>query len=336
MRPLWLWEAVKQYTSSQANIVIKGLSAAYEIIRNVSISYGVCMFKQYSDKIKVGALLIALATLSLRYYFYPTAFFITSNAGSGSGAVTAAGVNVAGTNVVGEYTTSVKGKELPIYAVRTAEPKIALSFDAAWGAEDTIAILDILDQHQVKVTFFMTGGWVADYPDMVKEIYARGHDLGNHSENHKQMSKLDTAKQQEEIQKVHDRVKELTGYEMFLFRPPYGDYNSTLIKTVYGANYYPIQWSVDSLDWKDYGRESIIKTVCNHKKLGNGAIILCHNGAKFTESALDEMLTRLEEQGYQMVPLSSLILRDNFHMEADGTQVENEKKEKVDGGTEEH
>lgn len=105
----------------------------------------------------------------------------------------------------------------------------------------------------------MTGGWVSTYPDMVKEIYSRGHDLGNHSENHKQMSKLDTASQKEEIMSVHQKIEELTGYNCFLFRPPYGDYNSELINTIYGCNHYPVQWDVDSLDWKDYGVENIIK-----------------------------------------------------------------------------
>ncbi len=198
---------------------------------------------------------------------------------------------------------------------------ISISFDAAWGADDTIQILDILDKYNVKTTFFMTGGWVESYPDMVKEIYSRGHDLGNHSQNHKQMSKLNVSQQKEEIMKVSASVKELTGYDMFLFRPPYGDYNNTLIKTVYSCNYYPIQWSVDSLDWKDYGVDSIIKTVTKHKKLANGGIILMHNGAKFTAQALESVIKGLQEQGYTIVPISQLIIRENFHMDANGMQV---------------
>ena len=147
---------------------------------------------------------------------------------------------VSSANVISDAKNStINGKALPIYCVdrqNDASKQVSLSFDAAWGADDTIRILDTLDKYNVKVTFFMTGGWVNDYPDMVKEIYARGHDLGNHSENHKQMSKLSEAQNQEEIMKVHDKVKELTGYDMFLFRPPYGDYDSELIKTVYGMN----------------------------------------------------------------------------------------------------
>lgn len=78
---------------------------------------------------------------------------------------------------------------------------------------------------------------------------------------------------------------------------------------------------VDSLDWKDYGVDSIIQTVCGHKHLGNGSIILCHNGAKYTADALDTMLTNLENAGYQVVPVSELILRENYHMNTEGRQI---------------
>lgn len=218
------------------------------------------------------------------------------------------------------YSTA-SGKKLPIYYVGTDEKKAALSFDAAWGADDTIQILDILDKYNIKVTFFMTGGWVNSYPDMVKEIYSRGHDLGNHSQNHKQMSKLSESEQQSEIQSVGDAIYELTGYTSYLFRPPYGDYNSTLVDTCYSLNYYPVQWNVDSLDWKDYGTESIIKTVTQHKALCNGSIILMHNGAKFTADALESVICNLQEQGFTLVPISELILYDNFHMGVDGCQI---------------
>ena len=218
-------------------------------------------------------------------------------------------------------SAKVGDRELPIYCVDTTEKKVALSFDAAWGAEDFPRIMDVLDKHKVKVTFFMTGGWVNEYPDMVKEIYSRGHDLGNHSQNHKKMSELNTTEQKQELQSVTDKVKELTGYDMFLFRPPYGDYNSTLINTAYSLNYYPIQWSVDSLDWKDYGVDNIIKTVTTHKALDNGAIILMHNGAKYTAQALESVITNLQNQGYTLVPISELIIRNNFHMDANGMQV---------------
>ncbi len=220
-------------------------------------------------------------------------------------------------------SNNVNGKELPIYSVETDEKKVALTFDAAWGNEDTVRILDILKKHDVRVTFFMTGGWVEKYPEDVKAIQAAGHDLGNHSENHKNMSALSEEEQKNEILKVHERVKELTGITMQLFRPPYGDYNNSLIRSAEECGYYSIQWSVDSLDWKDYGIDSIINTVIQNKELKNGAIILCHNGAKYTADALDTLLTDLEEKGYTIVPVSELIYTENYHMDVTGRQIKN-------------
>ena len=218
-------------------------------------------------------------------------------------------------------SAKVGDRELPIYCVDTTEKKVALSFDAAWGAEDFPRIMDVLDKHKVKVTFFMTGGWVEDNPDCVKELVKRGHDLGNHSEHHYDMTTISQEEKDSELKTVHDKVKKLTGYEMYLFRPPYGAYDNDVIKTAYAMHYYPIQWSVDSLDWKNYGVDSIITTVCNHKALAPGAIILCHNGAKYTADALDAMLTNLEEQGYKIVPISKLIMKKNYHMDATGKQI---------------
>ena len=81
--------------------------------------------------------------------------------------------------------------------------------------------------------------------------------------------------------------------------------------------------TLDSLDWKDYGTDAILDKVLNHKHLGNGSIILCHNGAKYTAEALDALITGLQEKGYQIVPVSELILRDNYHMDAEGRQIAN-------------
>ena len=218
-------------------------------------------------------------------------------------------------------SSTVGSRELPIYCVQTDKPQIAISFDAAWGNEDTQKILDILAKHEVKATFFMTGGWVESYPDDVKAIQAAGHDLGNHSENHKNKSQLSDDEKTTELMTVHNKVKELTGYDMFLFRPPYGDYDNAVVLNAKENGYYTIQWDVDSLDWKDYGVDAIIDTVCNHKHLGNGSIILCHNGAKYTAEALDTLITNLKNQGYEFVPISELILKDNYHMDHEGRQI---------------
>lgn len=218
-------------------------------------------------------------------------------------------------------TSGSPKRELPIYCVQTEKPQIALTFDAAWGNEDTCTILEILEKYNVKATFFMTGSWVKSYPEDVKAILAAGHDLGNHSENHLNMSQLSDAEKEEELMLVHNRVKQLTNYEMFLFRPPYGDYNDAVVKCAENCGYYAIQWDVDSLDWKDYGTDSIIQTVTQHKHLGNGSIILMHNGAKYTASALARVIETLQEDGYEFVPVSELIHREKYHMDHEGRQI---------------
>lgn len=170
---------------------------------------------------KVGAIVLtSLALLATSLFFYPESSETISS-------------------------SLINNKELPIYCVEQDKPLISISFDAAWGNDDTAKILEVLKKHNVRATFFMTGGWIEKYPDDVKAIAAGGHDLGNHSENHKQMSKLSAEQCKEEIMKPHEKVKKLTGKDMILFRPPYGDYNDTLIQVARECNYYPIQWDVD-------------------------------------------------------------------------------------------
>lgn len=234
-------------------------------------------------------------------------------------------------DAVSVYVASQE-KKLPIYCVEKEKPQVSLSFDAAWGNEDTQAILDVLDKYKIKVTFFMTGGWVDQYPEDVKNIAKAGHDLGNHSQNHKQMSQLSATQCEEEITVVNDKVRELTKKTPQLFRPPYGDYNDTLVETVGKCGCYCIQWDVDSLDWKNYGVDSIVSTVLNHKALGNGSIILMHNGAKYTKDALPAVIEGLQKKGYEIVPISKLIYKENYEINHEGRQIplgENEKKADV-------
>ena len=154
----------------------------------------------------------------------------------------------------GSQTLSVfqdtNNRELPIYCVDTDKSYVSLSFDAAWGNEDTQILLDIFKKYNIKVTFFMTGGWVDQYPEDVKKIAKAGHDLANHSQSHKQMSQLSATECEEEIRVVNEKIKELTGKTPILFRPPYGDYNNTLIQAVRNCNCHCIQWDVDILDIK--------------------------------------------------------------------------------------
>ena len=137
------------------------------------------------------------------------------------------------------------------------------------------------------------------------------------------MSQLTAEECKEELLAVHNKVKELTGVEMKVFRPPYGDYDDVVINTTYECGYYPIQWSIDSLDWKNYGIDNIVDTVVNHKALDNGAIILMHNGAKYTAKALQSIIDGLKEKGYKFVTMSEIIIKENYSIDHTGKQIAN-------------
>lgn len=223
--------------------------------------------------------------------------------------------------VMGILPASTFGdKELPIYSVETEEAVVAISFDAAWGAEDFPKIMKILDENEIKTTFFVTGGWVDANPECIKTLVENGHDVGCHSEHHYDMTSLTKEQKIEELETVREKVKELTDYEMDLFRPPYGSYDNDVINVAYEENFYPIQWNVDSLDWKDLSKEEIVERTVESKNLKNGSIILMHNGAKHTAEALPDVIKGLEEKGYKIVPISKLIYRKNFHMNVEGRQ----------------
>lgn len=218
-------------------------------------------------------------------------------------------------------SNTVNGRELPIYSVETEKKQVAFSFDATWGNEYTQDILKILDKHDVRATFFLTGDWVEKYPEDVKQIAGFGHDIGNHSESHRNMSQLSKEVCEWEIVSVHEKVRALTGVEMNLFRAPYGDYDDQLIQTAEEQGYKVVQWSVDSLDWKEYGAKSVIKTVLENSELKNGAIILMHNGAKDTKDALESIVLGIKRQGYEIVPISELIYEDEYHLDVTGRQI---------------
>lgn len=141
-------------------------------------------------------------------------------------------------------------KSLPIYCVNTDDKKVAISFDAAWGADDTDELLSILENNDVKATFFLCGSWVDKFPEEVKKIYENGHEIGNHSNTHPHGSKISLEENKKEIMEVHKKIKDLTGYEMDLYRPPFGEYNDTVLKAAEEVGYHTIQWDIDILDTK--------------------------------------------------------------------------------------
>lgn len=212
---------------------------------------------------------------------------------------------------------SATQREIPIYCVERQDKVVSISFDAAWGNEQTQTLLDILARYNVKSTFFLVGQWVEKYPESVKAIAAAGHDVGNHSSTHPQMSQLSHSKMMEEIKGCNSKVKELIGKEPTLFRPPYGDYNNEVVRAVRDdAKMYCVQWDVDSLDWKDPTPKEMTNRVLS--KIQSGSIVLMHNGAKNTPEALPMIIEGIIAQGYKIVPVSEILLTGEYITDHEG------------------
>lgn len=209
-------------------------------------------------------------------------------------------------------------RELPIYSVEHDDKVISISFDASWGADKTLSLLDILDEHNVKTTFFLVGGWVDKYPDMVQAIVARGHEIGNHSNTHPHMNALDEQAIRDELRMMSDKVENLTGVRPTLFRPPYGEYNNRVVQVARQEGYEVVQWSIDSLDWKDRGTEDIIKQ-CTYR-VDNGDIVLFHNDSNDILNALPTVIKHYQSLGYTIVPVSELLLEGPYTIDVQGKQ----------------
>ncbi len=218
----------------------------------------------------------------------------------------------------------LKNRALPVYAVGREDKRIALTIDAAWDADKTPFILDTLDKYNVKATFFLCGVWVKQYPDCVKEIARRGHEIGNHSLTHPHMSRMDAIQIQKELSDLDDMLQELTGKRSTLFRAPFGEYNDTVIRAAHEAGYEVIQWSRDTVDWKaDRSEQTILDGVL--KKLRSGDIILCHNNGYRIETYLPVLLETAQKEGYTFVTVSELLLSGETSIDSNGVQQAKKK-----------
>ncbi|CEO88529.1 polysaccharide deacetylase family protein [Syntrophaceticus schinkii] len=204
-------------------------------------------------------------------------------------------------------------REVPIYAVDMKEKKLAISFDAAWGADCTPTLLKILKENNIKTTFFLTGIWVKEYPEMVKAIADAGHELGNHSLTHPHCNTLSEEEFIKELKDNEEMIYKLTKKRTRLFRPPFGEYDNNNIKAARKNGYEVIQWSVDSLDWQELGTEAVVDRIL--KNAHPGAIMLFHNNAKYTPEALPIILKKLKEDGYKIVPVSDLLIKGDYYVE---------------------
>lgn len=214
--------------------------------------------------------------------------------------------------------TSATVRQLPIYCVQRDQPMISISFDAAWGNEDTQELIDILERYQVKATFFVVGDWVERYPESVKALHEAGHEIMNHSNTHAHYPQLSVDEIVADLQACNEKIEEITGECPTLVRLPYGDYDDKSIHAVRSIGMEPIQWDVDSLDWKEIPASEISQRVVN--KVQCGSIVLFHNAALHTPEALPTILETLIQDGYTFVPISQLLLQEEYTLNHEGRQ----------------
>lgn len=210
------------------------------------------------------------------------------------------------------------GRLIPIYSVEIQDKKVALSFDATWGADQTSELLRILRENKVKCTFFLCGLWLEKYPEMVKRIAAEGHEIGNHSYTHPHLNNLSPEEIAHELLRTHELIKELTGQISKVFRPPFGEYNNKVIETAEACHYTTIIWDVDSLDWKDLSSAEMITRILS--KIKPGSIVLFHNAGKHTPHAVTTLIPTLKRMGYDFLPVSRLLLSGETYTDHTGRQ----------------
>lgn len=186
--------------------------------------------------------------------------------------------------------------------VALQQKRIALTFDDGPHPSITHEILKTLDKYNAKATFFVTGHRVEKSPNVLKDIYAAGHEIGNHTYNHPKLTELSMNQVNAQIIKTNNLVKSVIGEEPTLFRPPYGSFD----KDIQSSLSVPlIMWSIDTLDWKHRDPEKTLKSVQQYAK--NGSIILMHDVHQTTADALDQVLSYLVKEGYEFATVSEIL-----------------------------
>lgn len=211
--------------------------------------------------------------------------------------------------------------DMPIFSVDVDEYDeqrkncMCLTFDSAYINKYTYDILDILDKYDIKSTFFMTYEFMEKNPKQIMDIIKRGHEIGNHSTTHPDFNKSKDSKIVKEVMKAHNYIKDLVGVNMCLFRFPFGSYSPRTVGLLKNMGYYPIQWTLDSIDWKNTGKSFLINRFAgNDDLLVAGSIILFHNGATYTPEALPEIIEMIYNKGLKCVKVSDMIYPHDFHI----------------------
>lgn len=215
-------------------------------------------------------------------------------------------------------SASVNGTLMPICRVETDQKKVALTFNCTYSAQDMQQLLDTLKEKNVHASFFVTDTWAKTYPELLCTISSSGHDIGGLLSS---QTSLSSREQTLTLENLTQRISRLTDSETTLYRFEDGNYDNAAIQLVQESGGYPVQWNINSMDWKDYGTQDILERILNSRQLQNGSILLFHAGTAYTAQALPDLIDSLEDQGYQPVPISELIWTHSYSMDENGVQI---------------
>ena len=188
-------------------------------------------------------------------------------------------------------------------ARESEKKKIALTFDDGPHPVYTEQVLQVLDQGNIPATFFLLGQNIEEHQDLVKEIDAKGHLIGNHTYHHVQVTSLPLDQACEEIQKTSDLIESLTGKGTEYVRPPFGTWSEGLEDRL---NLIPVMWTIDTLDWTTENVDEIVCRVTEQAE--ENGIILIHDGYESTVQALERFIPLLEAEGYEFVTVDQVIM----------------------------
>ena len=192
----------------------------------------------------------------------------------------------------------------PVYRVRTSERAVALAFNVAWGEEWLPKIMDALADASSRSTFFITGTWARQFPDLVQALASAGHEIANHGWDHPNPGRLGEADLTDLIERNETLLRELTGVRTTLFSPPYGEVNQKVCKVAARLGYTTIMWTVDTIDWQRPQPQTVAERAM--RRLAGGNIVLVHP-TEPTANALPSILADLAQQGYRAVTVSELL-----------------------------
>ncbi|MGE5675680.1 MAG: polysaccharide deacetylase family sporulation protein PdaB [Mycobacterium leprae] len=202
----------------------------------------------------------------------------------------------------------------PIYAAQTNEKVIALTFDISWGTVMAPKVLDVLKQEQIRATFFLSGPWAKQHPELVQRIKADGHEIESHGQEHVDLNTLGREGAARNISKANAILEQMTGRAPTYIRPPNGAFNKESVQAAKDLGYATVIWSVDSLDWKNPGVQTIITR--STRLIHPGAIVLMHasDSCKQTDQALPTVISTWRQQGYHFLLLDELVRKYGVDM----------------------